>query len=89
MKLLFSSCWGGVEKVIGDMSAAYTVNRSDAIVFKHIKVYALSLHHNSDTCIVRTVTVDFEEGTTNIVRGETTLRKEEAMNIIISALMSE
>lgn len=79
---------GGVEKALGETFVKFTRSNARNPIIYHVDVYALTLHHKKDECIVRKVTIDFRSNNgTQIVCGDTPLTKDDALNRIIAKLV--
>lgn len=79
---------GNAEKALGETILKFAKSNSHHPEVTYIKVYAMSLHHKADKCIVRRILVDFLNNQTSLERGEEFLTKEEASNRVIEQLMS-
>lgn len=84
----FQQLLGGVEKAIGEQAVKYLKGHTleDDVIFTFIDVYCLTLFHNQDTVMVRKARVDFANENTNLLRGQTVLTKEDAINRVIAKL---
>lgn len=87
----FQQLLGGVEKVMGELSLQYvknTILEPEEAMFTYIDIYAFSVYHKSDICVVRKVEVDFDSEKSVVLLGKTVLGKNDAFNRV-SALLTK
>lgn len=68
------------------MGLQYVKNNAEGPIFSFMNVYALTLYHKTDTCVVRKISVDFLSQTSSVLCGKDVLSRAEALNRTLGKL---